>query len=112
MCEYHFYLGFDTLNSWEKDKNQDSVHLKYQKITQITHSRYGKRGEQKKLHQRSLVKFDGFKDNDDIIINPEFGQSLKASLKASKRRLMLFIDNNDQLNYSPKKISQFNGINY
>lgn len=43
-------------------------------------------------------KFDGFQEDDDIIINPEFGRSLKESLKQSKRRLMLFIDNNEELN--------------
>ncbi len=47
---------------------------------------------------RSKNKFDGFREDDEIIINPEFGKSLKASLKASKRRLMLFIDNNDAVN--------------
>ncbi|CAI2379941.1 unnamed protein product [Moneuplotes crassus] len=46
----------------------------------------------------SSTKFDGFRDDSEIIINPEFGKSLKASLKASKRRLMLFIDNNDSVN--------------
>ena len=53
-----------------------------------------------------MIKFDGFKDNDEIIINPEFGWSLKASLKASKRRLMLFIDNNEEINL-PKEKSKF-----
>lgn len=45
----------------------------------------------------SPVKFNGFQD-DEIIINPEFNKSLKESLRQSKRRLMLFIDNNDEVN--------------
>lgn len=44
------------------------------------------------------VKFNGFGIEDDIIINPEFNKSLKESLKQSKRRLMLFIDNNEAVN--------------
>ena len=45
----------------------------------------------------SPEKFNGFQD-DEIIINPEFNKSLKESLRQSKRRLLLFIDNNDEVN--------------
>ncbi|CAI2381110.1 unnamed protein product [Moneuplotes crassus] len=55
-------------------------------------------------------KFDGFRDDDDIVINPEFGRSLKASLKASKRRLMLFIDTNNPSN-PPSQRSKFSSKN-
>ena len=39
-----------------------------------------------------------FENNDEIIINPEFNDCLKESLKQSKRRLMLFIDHNEEIN--------------
>lgn len=42
-------------------------------------------------------KFSGF-DDAHIIINPEFNKSLKESLRQSKRRLMLFIDNDEDQN--------------
>ena len=39
-----------------------------------------------------------FEENDEIIINPEFNKTLKESLRQSKRRLMLFIDHNENVN--------------
>ena len=41
------------------------------------------------------TRFTAFEDDEDLVINPDFNKSLKESLKQSKRRLMLFIDNND-----------------
>lgn len=53
--------------------------------------------EQVHTGEPGTSKFTGFGD-DEIIINPEFNKSLKESLKQSKRRLMLFIDNNESKN--------------
>ena len=64
-----------------------------------TQSRYGDekaRAEAEIPVPSTPTKFEGFGEDDDIIINPEFGRSLKESLKQSKRRLLLFIDNKEQ----------------
>jgi hypothetical protein len=49
-------------------------------------SRYSKNIDRIKSNiNESNTKFDGFQDDDEIIINPKFGQTLKKSLKRSKR---------------------------
>ena len=89
---HNFYL--------EEEKSIYSTSSISERVSEMrAQSRYKKQPEkQDNFAEKSSVKFDGFRDDDDIIINPEFGQSLKASLKASKRRLMLFIDNNEEAN--------------
>ena len=72
-----------------KQENNSKATSRYQ------HS--GEKSERKVINAQDNV-FHGFQENDEIVINPEFNKSLKESLKQSKRRLMLFIDHNEDLN--------------
>mmetsp|Transcript_32738 Transcript_32738/g.37398 ORF Transcript_32738/g.37398 Transcript_32738/m.37398 type:complete len:219 (+) Transcript_32738:1721-2377(+) len=80
--------------------NNYSDHVANAKCASKATSRYqpSKPKQYIPIVKRSEDIFQGFKENDELIINPEFNKSLKESLRLSKRRLMLFIDNNDEVN--------------